>query len=122
LSFAYDCQRFCDPENAPHYFESLRSLAEIRQSEPLSTKVALLESKGEISSRDITQAYEYFGLRADGLDMEDDYIIGTYKSRVEDAPRQQAEMRERLRIIGKARRSEKIQYVASNSMHQSRTT
>ncbi|KAI9773334.1 MAG: ubiquitin-specific protease ubp2 [Geoglossum simile] len=116
LSFAYDCQKICDPENAPCYFESLRSLAEIRQSEPLSTKAALLESQGEFSSRDITQAYEYFRLRADGLDMEDDYIIGTYKSRVEDAPRQQAEMREKLRIIGKARRSEKIQYVALNTV------
>ncbi|KAI9777700.1 MAG: ubiquitin-specific protease ubp2 [Geoglossum umbratile] len=116
LSFAYECQKICDPDNAPYYFESLRNLAEIRQSEPLITKVALLESKGEISSRDITQAYEYFGIRADGLDMGDDYIIGTYKSRIEDSPRQQAEAREKLRIIGQARRSEKIQYVASNTV------
>ncbi|KAH0542358.1 hypothetical protein FGG08_003203 [Glutinoglossum americanum] len=116
LSFAYDRQRLCDPVNAPYYFECLRTLAELRQSEPLSTKVAVLESQGEISSRDITQAYEYFRLRPDGLDMEDDYIIGTYKSRIEDAPRQEAEMRTKLRIIGQARRSEKIQYVASNTV------
>ncbi|KAH0565972.1 hypothetical protein GP486_000640 [Trichoglossum hirsutum] len=116
LGFAYDRQRLCDPDNGPYYFECLRSLAEHRQSEPLSTKAAMLESQGQISSRDIAQAYEYFGLRADGSGMEDDYIIGTYKSRIADAPRQQTEMREKLRIIGQARRSEKIQYVASNTV------
>ncbi|KAI9822563.1 MAG: ubiquitin-specific protease ubp2 [Pycnora praestabilis] len=116
LLFAYDRQRLCDPDNAPYYLECLQDLAKGRESESLQTQVAIMESEGQISRRDVGKAYAYFQLDPQSKDLDDEYILNVFQSRVVDAPRQESEMRQKLRIIGQIRRSDKIQHVASNTV------
>lgn len=47
--------------------------------------------------------------------MDDDFIIGTFQARISDAPKQEAEYRRALRIIGLDRSSIRIEQVASDS-------
>lgn len=115
LSFAYDRQVECDPIHAPYYLECLRGIATGRNSEDLQTKAAIEASSGRVSVKEIREAYQSFGLEYDGPFLDDDTIIGTFQSRAVDAPRQDAELRRALTIIGQERGSTKIQHVASNS-------
>lgn len=64
--------------------------------------------------KDIRSAYKEIGLEIPAALLDDDTIIGTFQSRVSDAPRQEAELRRALKVIGQHRSSEKIQQVASN--------
>lgn len=111
LIYAYERQRGVDPENAPFYLECLQEIASSRQSETLQTRVAVVESSGEVSRRDIQQAYQYF--QVDSA-WDDGSIIGAFQARAADAPMQEAEARQHLRVIGIARQSESIQAAASN--------
>lgn len=111
MVFAYDRQREVDPHNASFYLECLQEIANARQSESLQTKVALIESSGEVSRRDIQQAYNYFQV---DRTWDDNSIIGVFQARVADAPMQEAEARQCLRVIGVSRESESIQAAASN--------
>ncbi|KAI9844919.1 MAG: ubiquitin-specific protease ubp2 [Sclerophora amabilis] len=114
LTFAFQRQRACHPVDAPYYLGCLQELASLRNSEKLGTEVAMMESAGEISSRDIDRAYQYFQISPLQTGLEDEFIIGTFKSRVADAPRHEAEARRHLQIIGVHRNSEVIEQVASN--------
>ncbi len=70
-----------------------------------------MESKGQVSYRDIEEAYRYLGTTPD---WDDASIIGAFQARVSDAPRQEQEARQHLRVIGVSRHSEAIQTAASN--------
>ena len=112
IAFSYERQLEVDPDNTPYYLECLQGIAKGRRSEDLDTKVAIEASQNRISLQDVRAAFKELGLdfRAD---YEDDTIIGTFQSRVADAPKQEAEMRRALKIIGQSRNSEKIELVAS---------
>ena len=104
LVWAYERQCLTDPINRPYYFDCLQDLAKGRESEELDTKVALAVSAGEVGIKDIEQAYRYFGLEVD-FNEGDEHIAGLYKSRIESAPRQKDEAREKLAILAAARNS-----------------
>lgn len=114
MIFAYERQTTWDPENGPYYLECLQDLAEGRKSDELVTKAVLMESEGHFSRKDIPKAYQYFGLDPRSRELDDETIIGSFRSRVGDAPRQEAEMRRALRIIGLDRKSARIQSEAAN--------
>ncbi|KAI9717372.1 MAG: hypothetical protein M1812_004724 [Candelaria pacifica] len=116
LIFAYDRQKLCDPDNAPYYLECLQDLGEDRKSEALQTKAVMMQSEGEISTKDIREAYRYFNLDPQSSSLDDQTIIGVFQSRLSDAPKQEADARLALRIIGQARGSEKIRHLALKSL------
>lgn len=113
LAWAYDRQRDCDPENRPFYFDCLKHLATGRDSSDLQTKVAMAQSSGEVGLADIKDAYKFLGLEINTTE-GDDHVIGTFKSRIQSAPRQKDEAKEKLHIIAKHRGSAEIEKVASD--------
>ncbi|KAI9797872.1 MAG: ubiquitin-specific protease ubp2 [Piccolia ochrophora] len=116
LIFAYGRQVSVDSGNASYYFDCLHTITEQRKSEQLETKVAMMESSGQVGMKDLRRAYEYFGLDINDKTLQDDHIIGVFHSRVSDAPRQEEDMRQHLRVIGMARQSDTIKAVASNKL------
>ena len=115
IKFAYERQVICDEHNSPYYLECLQGIARGRDSEDLQTKVAIEASSGKISVQDIRDAYKSFGLEYPSIGHDDETIIGTFQSRVADAPRQESDLRRSLAVIGQARGSSNIQHIASNS-------
>ncbi|TVY26416.1 Ubiquitin carboxyl-terminal hydrolase [Lachnellula hyalina] len=113
LTWAYERQCQCDPENKPYYLDCLTGIANGRESADLQTKVALVESAGEYGQQAIEQGYHYFGLDYKTPE-EDDHIMGLYKSRIESAPRTKDECKKHLLIIAKARNSDKIAALAND--------
>ncbi|KAL6721170.1 ubiquitin-specific protease ubp2 [Lecanora helva] len=116
LMFAYYQQLQQDHVNTPYYLECLQGIAEGRNSEYLQLKIAIEATSDKISRRDIRSAYKELDLHANEV-YEDDTIIGTFNSRVTDAPKQEPEMRRALKIIGQDRSSEKIRVVASQDVN-----
>ena len=114
IVFAYDCQRRSDLENTAYYLECLQGIAEGRASENLQTKVAIEASSEIISFRDVRAAYKELGLDS-WVKYEDETILGTFHSRIADAPKQEVELRRALRIVGQNRSSQQIQVIASQS-------
>lgn len=115
IKFAYERQLVVDPDNVPYYLESLQTIADGRKSEELHTLVAIEASSGKVSAQDVRDAYKLLDLDMASAYLDEDVIIGTFQSRVADAPRQEAELRRALQIIGQDRSSEKIQFMASKS-------
>jgi ubiquitin carboxyl-terminal hydrolase 25/28 len=113
LGWAYDRQCECDPSNKPYYLDCLEDLAKGRNSSDLQVKVAMAQSAGEVGQNAIEEAYRFFALDPSSNE-GDDHIIGLYKSRIDSAPRQKDEARECLRVLAKARHSEKIDAVAND--------
>ena len=112
IDFSYERQLEVDPSNTPYYLECLQGIAQGRRSETLDTKVAIEASKNRISLQDVRAAFKELGFDS-RADYSDDTIIGSFQSRIADAPKQETEMRRALKIIGQSRESEKIQLVAS---------
>ena len=112
IEFSYERQLEVDTYNSPYYLGCLQGIAQGRRSEALDTKVAIEASQNRISLQDVKAAFRELGLDP-RADYEDDTIIGTFQSRIADAPKQEAEMRRALKIIGQSRRNEKILNVAS---------
>lgn len=100
--------------NTSYYLECLQGIAGGRSSEKLQTKVAIEASNDILSFRDVRAAYKELGLSSQ-IEYEDDTILGTFHSRIADAPKQEAELRRALLILGQTRSSHKIQAVASQS-------
>ena len=115
--FAYREQCRSDPENIPLYLSYLTECANQRNSHELQTQVAFERSAGTIDYQELTDAYRYFGLHVKGPLLDDDHIIGTFQSRVQDAPKQEAEMREQLKLIGRHRKSKQILSIAEDCMN-----
>lgn len=114
IKFAYQRQVESDPISIPYYLECLQGIAEGRGSEALQTTAAIEASRDKISLKDVRSAYKEIGLEFPSSLLDDDTVIGTFQSRVSDAPRQEAELRRALKIVGHHRSSEKIQQLASN--------
>ncbi|KAF3915703.1 hypothetical protein AA313_de0209928 [Arthrobotrys entomopaga] len=100
LFWAYQRQKECDPIHAAYYFDCLTDLAHGRKSEDLQFEVATLKSQGEFTTTDIREAYKSLGVSEGSTD--ESYIIGSFQSRVTDAPRHEPALRESLSIIGRA--------------------
>ena len=113
IIFAYKRQIDVDQKNTPYYLECLQGLGEGRKSEDLQTHAAIEASSDKISLKDVRNAYKDLGLDFNQELLDDDTVIGTFQSRVSDAPRQESELRRALQIIGRNRGSEKIQFIAS---------
>ncbi|MCJ1432616.1 ubiquitin-specific protease ubp2 [Xylographa pallens] len=116
ICFTYERQIASDTENAPYYLECLQGIAEGRGSEDLQTKVAIEASSGKFSVRDLREAYQSLGLDIRSLFYDDDTVIGSFQSRIADAPRQEPDLRRALYMIGEHRKSVRIQHVASNDV------
>ncbi|KAF2685800.1 cysteine proteinase [Lentithecium fluviatile CBS 122367] len=118
LSFAYRRQMAVDEANAPYYFECLQDLAVGRGSESLQGEVAVLASQGCFKRSEVTFAYRYFDIEpAHAHAINDDHIIGVFRSRLADISQATAqESRRQLQIIGLARGSDTIKQAASDSM------
>jgi ubiquitin carboxyl-terminal hydrolase 25/28 len=118
LLFAYTRQSAVDPYNAAYYFECLQDIAIGRNSEELSTTVMTLASQGVSNRREVAAAYKYFGIEpAHAPILQDDHIIGLFKSRLQDiGPAAVEESRKQLRIIGGARNSERIMQVSNDAL------
>lgn len=118
IIFCYERQIDVDPHGASYYLECLQGLGEGRKSEALQTQVAIEASKEKISLKDIRQAYQDLGINNDSTTrLDDDTIIGTFQSRVSNSPKQEAELRRALKIIGQERHSGKIQSIAANGRY-----
>ena len=114
--FAYTRQISIDKENTPYYLQCLQTIAEGRESEDLGTKAVVEESEGRFSLRDVKQAYGNLGLNVQDRNLADDTIIGSFQARLSDAPKQETLLRRDLGIVGKHRRSFKIQNMAAQAV------
>ena len=114
VRFAYRKQVERDPGNAHHYLTYLIQIAEGRSSDLLLTEVAIERSSGKFDYRQLTEAYRYFGFYVETPSLDDAHIIGTFQSRLEDAPKHESQMREHLKLIGTHRNSRKILNIAED--------
>ena len=113
----YEKQKATKPASSPYFLTALEEVNALRPSETLETHIATEISEGKFDSQSLRQAYSYFGLNFKGQQTDDDHIIGIFRSRVEDAPMHEIDMRENLRIIGEHRQSRKIVDFANNSLN-----
>lgn len=111
--FAYKKQVETDPARTAWYLSYLGQISTVRQSEEIELEIVLQQSQGRFMLEQVKDAYRYFGFTTE--DADDEHIIGTYKSRLSDAPRHDAEMREQLRIIGEHKHSARIKEIAKGS-------
>lgn len=110
IKWAHARQRLCNPPDAPYYLQCLSTLGKGRHSEILQFETMRLKSQGEYTTEDIEDSYKKLGINPN--ESNEDLIIGTFHSRLKDSPRQETELREHLRIIGRSRDSNKISGVA----------
>lgn len=81
-------------------------IAKQRGSEDLQLKMTMLESKGLVSRRDLSEAYRYFGLPAEGRQVDDDRIYNIFQAQhVDSGTQAQERAREMLGRIGRQRGS-----------------
>jgi ubiquitin carboxyl-terminal hydrolase 25 len=116
VSFAYREQIRADPKESPLYLTYLREIATSRRSEPLNTLVATEYSAGRIDSKQLNEAYRYFSFSPRSEGISDDLIIGNFQSRLQDAPKQEAEMRAHLKTIAEHRHSRRIRDTADETL------
>lgn len=114
IIYSYGRQTDVDPSGTPYYLECLQGLGEGRKSEALQTQAAIEASNEKTSLKDVRRAYQDLGFQYRSTFLDDDTIIGTFQARVSSSPKQQAELRRALKIIGQDRWSNKIQQVAAN--------
>lgn len=106
MDFAYERQTQCDALNEPYYYECIQAIARQRGSDELQLKTTMLESKGLVSRRDLSEAYRYFHLPADGGAADDDRIYNVFQAQHADLGTQEQEKaREMLGRIGRRRGS-----------------
>lgn len=103
-----------DPASTHFYLTYLVQVTDERSSEALQTEVAMERSAGKFDFRQLAEAYRYFGFKVDSPPSDDEHIIGTFQSRVQDAPVHEAQMREHLRVIASHRKSRRILDVAED--------
>jgi ubiquitin carboxyl-terminal hydrolase 25/28 len=81
-------------------------LANGRGSEELQIQVATLQSQGEFTTSDVTEAFKALGINP--AENDEDLMVGVFRSRLQDSPRQESSLRRSLEIIGIYRQSEKL--------------
>lgn len=84
-----------------------------RHSEMLNLEVAKARSEGAYTLSDVMECYKSFDIAPGTTD--EDLIIGVFRSRLADAPRQEHQMRTDLKTIGLALKSQKIVAVSEKS-------
>jgi hypothetical protein len=103
------------PEASSYYYDCFSMVANKRRDDDLNIKTAMLASEGYFSREDVAAAYRYLGLQDSAGTATDDQILGTFEARLENSPRnQEAELREKLRVIGVARGSLTLTNAAEN--------
>ncbi|KAF8461076.1 hypothetical protein BDZ91DRAFT_737822 [Kalaharituber pfeilii] len=107
IDWCYRRQKEVDPSNAPYYLECLADLANGRNSETLQVAVASYRSEGEFSTGDVREAFRALGLDPN-KQHEPSVIKGKFEAYIADAPKQEAQMRQALVMIGTALRSQEI--------------
>ena len=106
MDFAYERQTQCDALNEPYYYECIQAIEKQRGSDELQLKTTMLESKGLVSRRDLSEAYRYFHLPADGGAADDDRIYNVFQAQHADlGVQEQEKAREMLGRIGRRRGS-----------------
>ena len=115
--YAFDRQMAFDHQQTPYYYDCLSMIAERRNSESLNIAVATMASQGFITRKDVEKAYNYFTIDPQQAPhMEDGHILGLFRSRLENTSAyQEADIRQQLHIIGRARGSNMLTDAASNS-------
>jgi len=113
----YQAQCQTAPEFVPYFFTYLRQIATDRNSEILITEVAMESSQGRYDIQQLEEAYKYFGLDMQDGHLNDDLILGTFSSRLEDSKNHEVDMRDNLRMIGVHRNSKRIIEFADNCQH-----
>jgi ubiquitin carboxyl-terminal hydrolase 25/28 len=118
ILFAFARQTAVDVDNKSYYYECLADLAVGRKSEELEMQVAVLGSQGFTTRREVDTAYRYFGIDpSHAIHLNDEHIIGTFKSRLSDVSAAMVEdTRRQLRIIGEARDSAVIRAEAAGAL------
>ncbi|KAI5842390.1 hypothetical protein DFP73DRAFT_479904, partial [Morchella snyderi] len=106
--WAFERQSACDPDNKPYYFQCLENIAGGRVSEMLNIEVAKARSEGAYTLAELSASYEYFGIGPGKYNSDETFIIGSFESRVRDAPVHEHQARANLRIIGHALKSQRI--------------
>jgi hypothetical protein len=117
VDFAYERQTQCDALNEPYYYECIQSISKQRGSDELQLKTTMLESKGLVSRRDLSEAYRYFNLPADGGAADDDRIYNLFHAQHGDlGPQEQERAREMLGRIGRRRGSKLLTNAAMQTI------
>lgn len=106
--WAFERQSACDPDNKPYYFQCFENIAGGRLSEMLNIEVAKARSEGAYTLAELSASYEYFGIDPGKYNSDETFIIGSFESRVRDAPVHEHQARANLRIIGHALKSQRI--------------
>lgn len=108
--FACKRQTGASSTNGPKYLSAVRAISEQKDRGEIKIFVAMELSNGNSTSEDLQAAYAYFMIQnPTETSPPDEEILGIYSARLEDAPRQEADMKSHLRIIGRHRRSQYIQ-------------
>jgi ubiquitin carboxyl-terminal hydrolase 25/28 len=117
--YAFGRQTTFDQQQSPYYYDCLSTIAKKRNSEPLNIAIATMASQGFITRKDVEKAYNYFAIDPQNAPhMEDGHILGLFQSRLESVPAsQEADLRQQLHIIGRARGSNMLVDAASNSKY-----
>ncbi|KAK5088046.1 ubiquitin-specific protease ubp2 [Lithohypha guttulata] len=102
-----------DPQQIAVLMTALEDIQRQRQSEKLTAQVAIERSVGRYGQQTIADAYRSLGLSPSAND-GDSIILGTFQSRLFDAPAQEQEMRDALAIIGDYRKSQVLVDFARN--------
>jgi hypothetical protein len=106
VDFAHERQSQCDPVNEPYYYECIQEITKQRSSDELQLKTIMLESKGLVSRRALSEAYKFFDLPADGGAADDDRIFNIFQAQHADLPTEHQERaREMIGRIGRRRGS-----------------
>lgn len=117
VDFAYEKQTHCDALNEAYYYECIQAIAKQRGSDELQLKMIMLESKGLVSRRDLSEAYKYFDLPADGGAADDDRIYNVFHAQHADLGVQEQERaREMLGRIGRQRGSKLLTNAAMQTI------
>jgi hypothetical protein len=74
----------------------------------LNIEVAKARSEGAYTLVELSASYEYFGVDPGKYNSDEAFIIGSFESRVRDAPVHEHQARANLRIIGHALKSQRI--------------
>jgi ubiquitin carboxyl-terminal hydrolase 25 len=116
LIYAFRRQTEWDAAGAPYYYDCLTAISKKNASDDMNMALALLASEGFVSRAEVRDAYRYLGFEiSDRVKLTDQDVLGHFESRLESSHHShESELRERLKIIGKARGSSLLTNAAEN--------
>jgi ubiquitin carboxyl-terminal hydrolase 25/28 len=116
LMYAFRRQTEWDPAGSAYYYDCLKALASKYPNDEMNMQLAILASEGFISRAEVTDAYKYFGFQQNEIGRLSDHdILGHFESRLDSSHKnQETDIREKLKIIGKARGSSLLTNAAEN--------